>query len=681
MDNLSVNSLIEWRDPTQPETTVERVLQINAQLGEVFVIKVAGNKGLPERRKVADIQDALHSGEARILREDPWLSPAPADIHPKHLKKRDWAWEIIRPIVEIPNLFKDIHARAQAIKKAVVQTSEKHVYALLRKYWQGGQTKDALIPRYHHCGSRGTLRAGKTRKTGPKSKSPHARGKRLTEQDLAHIDHGITLFYENQKESSIRGAYRQTIQRFYHEGFTIKDGVTVPLIKPPHELPTAKQFKNRLKTTRNPATLLLKRRGERRFNLEHRPVLGKHRVLGPGSHYAIDFTIADVYLVSSINRDQTIGRPTIYLIVDYFSHLITGINVTMEHGNFVNAGLAIECAATNKVEFCRRYGVEISDEDWPAHHLPTALLADRGELRGPIANTIVETLGVRLDNTPPYRADLKGLVERTFGLLNTELLHLLPGRVKKDQNRGDEKPAEQAALTLQELTKLVIKWALARNQEAINEFRPDEDTVDVTPTPLALWNWGVANRSGSLRTFPDEHIRAALLPLKKAAITRRGIRLSGNYYSCKTAMENHWFVLPGGKQRSITCHYDPRDASFIYLRADSGFEMCHLTNQSDIAKNRSWMELEIFHARQMAKKTEATAQAVQLRASLDAEIAAVTPKKNKKKITKNIRDARAAEILHTRSPVPKQPTNIVPMTGDEDEVEAAQLKLLQKING
>jgi len=680
VDNFNVNSLIEWCDPTQAQPTIERVLQIDAQLGEAFVINVASKKGIPERRIVADIQTALHSGKAQTLKADPWLSPLTTNADPKHLKKRDHAWEIIGPIVEIPNLFKDIHSRAQAIKKASAQASEKHIYALLRKYWQGGQTKDALIPRYHRCGSRGTLRAGKTRKTGPKSKSPHARGKQLTEQDLAHIDHGITLFYESQKAPSIRVAYRQTIQRFYHEGFTHENGVAVPLIKPPHELPSIEQFRNRLKTTRNPATLLLKRRGERRFNLEHRAVLGHHKVLGPGSHYAIDFTIADVYVVSSIDRTQTICRPTIYLIVDYFSHLITGINVTIEHGNYVNAGLAVENAASSKADFCRRHGIHITDEEWPAQHLPTALLADRGELRGPIANTLVETLGIRLDNTPPYRADLKGLVERTFGLLNTELLHLLPGRVRKNQNRGDEKPAEHADLTIQELTTLVIKWALLRNQNTLNEFRPDKDTMEVTPTPLALWNWGIANRSGSLRSFPSEHIKKAVLPLEKAAITRRGIRFKGNYYTCQTATENQWFVLEDGKRRSITCHYDPRDASFIYLGSSAGFEQCHLIDPSDLAHKKTWKELEIFHAKQMVKKTEATANAVQLQASLDAAIAAVTPRKPTKKITKNIRAARQAEIIQTRPPAQNMPTNIVSISDSEDEVEAAQLKLLERIN-
>ena len=157
--------------------------------------------------------------------------------------------------------------------------------------------------------------------------------------------------------------------------------------------------------------------------------------------------------------------------------------------------------------------------------------------------------------------------------------------------------------------------------------------------------------------------------------------LKSNYYTCQTATENQWFVLTSGTKRSITCHYDPRDASFIYLRSHAGFERCHLIDPSDIAQNKPWKELELFHTRQMEKKSEATANAVQLQASLDAAIAAVIPKKAVKKITKNIRAARQAEIFHTRTLAQNLPTNVVAMVSDEDEVEAAQLKLLQRISG
>lgn len=48
------------------------------------------------------------------------------------------------------------------------------------------------------------------------------------------------------------------------------------------------------------------------------------QVLGPGSRYEIDATIADIYLVSDSDRACIVGRPTIYFVVDVFSRMVVG---------------------------------------------------------------------------------------------------------------------------------------------------------------------------------------------------------------------------------------------------------------------------------------------------------------------------------------------------------------------
>jgi hypothetical protein len=73
--------------------------------------------------------------------------------------------------------------------------------------------------------------------------------------------------------------------------------------------------------------------------------------------------------------------------------------------------MAIANAASDKVTFCREYGIEITEEDWPVHHLPEAILADRGELEGKNAENLVNGLHVKIMNTPPYRCDWKGIIE------------------------------------------------------------------------------------------------------------------------------------------------------------------------------------------------------------------------------------------------------------------------------
>ena len=58
------------------------------------------------------------------------------------------------------------------------------------------------------------------------------------------------------------------------------------------------------------------------YQKDIRPLTGTATagVLGPGSRYEIDATIADIYLLSA-DRQSVIGRPTLYVVVDVFSRM------------------------------------------------------------------------------------------------------------------------------------------------------------------------------------------------------------------------------------------------------------------------------------------------------------------------------------------------------------------------
>ena len=117
----------------------------------------------------------------------------------------------------------------------------------------------------------------------------------------------------------------------------------------------------------------------------------------------------------------------------------------------------------NKVEFCREHGIEITETEWPSHHLPKMLLGDRGELEGYNADNLVNGLGIQVSNTAPYRGDLKGIVERNFRLTNDRLVRHLPGAVNdRSARRGDDYRLD-ACLTLDEFRALMIRTILFHN--------------------------------------------------------------------------------------------------------------------------------------------------------------------------------------------------------------------------
>ena len=85
------------------------------------------------------------------------------------------------------------------------------------------------------------------------------------------------------------------------------------------------------------------RDGEKSYNLNNRAELGKTEthVYGPGMASQIDATTADIYLVSRDDRTAIIGRPTMYFLMDSHSHIVTGMNISLEAPSWDNAARTI----------------------------------------------------------------------------------------------------------------------------------------------------------------------------------------------------------------------------------------------------------------------------------------------------------------------------------------------------
>ncbi len=94
--------------------------------------------------------------------------------------------------------------------------------------------------------------------------------------------------------------------------------------------------------------------------------------------------------------------------------------------------MALLNATTNKKVFCEKYGIHITEDCWPAAHLPEVILGDRGELEGFNVNHLIQGLNVTVENNPAYRPDWKGIVEKLFDISQEKIRPFLPGYVAKD---------------------------------------------------------------------------------------------------------------------------------------------------------------------------------------------------------------------------------------------------------
>src|SRR5699024_11573469 len=74
--------------------------------------------------------------------------------------------------------------------------------------------------------------------------------------------------------------------------------------------------------------------------------------------------------------NKVIGRPAIYAVLDVYSRIITGLYVGLEGPSWIGAMMALDNMVADKVEFCKQYGIDITPEQWPTHHLPEIIIAE-----------------------------------------------------------------------------------------------------------------------------------------------------------------------------------------------------------------------------------------------------------------------------------------------------------------
>ncbi|WP_245902228.1 Mu transposase C-terminal domain-containing protein [Gracilibacillus dipsosauri] len=658
------NSIIELHSDNLSTKKIERVLWISKINQDVILVDITDhkNKKLPHKRNYGELINDLDEGRARILELEPDLRIlSPDDEYLEtHKKSRDANWDIIKDIAKKEPSIYNSRERGRLIKETVEKTgkNKKIIYDLLKKYWFYGKSMNGLLKNYTNCGAPGKERQYKN-KTGPKSKNGN--NFIVEEKDKKIFDKALKKYHIKGK-MSLKSTHEHMCEEYYNEGYYRKYNEMVPIVSPKNG-PTLRQFLYWYHKSNSFGEKYAKRYGERKRNMDVRILQGdaSARALAVGYLYEIDSTPADVILVAE-DRKTIIGTPTLYIVKDVFSRMIVGFHASLSPPSWVEQMVALENAATNKVEFCRQYGIDIEQSDWPCLHLPKYLVGDRGELKGKKAEQLVN-LKVDVMNAPSYRGDLKPYVEQHFRLTNHEIRDLLsntgakPPELKK---RGEHDPAREASLTIKEFIKFMIVQIITFNKKALpKDFFVTKDMFqeNVDLTPIDVWNWGANKRL--LHEKSRMEIRYNLLPKGKGKVTRRGIEFEGMYYTCDFGIKEGWFEeekIDGN--RKLIINYDPRNVSRVFLKLRSGkLEPLRLTEKY---KEYEDLHLEDVRAIMRYKKEQIykkTAESKQFQAELHTfsqKLVKVATEETKKAIeNKSIyerkKDKRAKRKVESRN--------------------------------
>lgn len=518
---MKTNELIKSAD------SIYRILSID---GDTAIVLDCIKMTMPVLMPISSLtdcptisEDELHVSLGIHIREESDLSPAER----KSMHER---YTLIAPILPFVS---DVQMRSMMITRVYEQSGV------------GKQTVRKYLCRF--------LALQRMEVLAPDKKDEDE--KKLTE-DERNFRWALNRFYYTQRKVKLTYAYTMMLkERYTDTSGQLRDGY-----------PPFHRFKYYYSRHKRSDSALISRNGLTCYQRNDRPLLGSVRDFAPTVGVGLlDSTVCDIYLVNE--ACQLVGRPILTLCVDAYSSLICGYHLSWEGGVYSLQQL-MRNVITDKAEWCSRFGVQITSEQWPCAQLPGVLVTDKGrEYTGSTFEQITE-LGVQLVNLPPYRPELKGLVEHAFHLLQESYKPHLKGRgvVEPDfQERGAHDYRRDACLTIMDFEAILIRCIIHYNSHRV--LGESMTVPGISPYASAVWSDGISRPGSNLISVSAEQMRLTLLPRTVGRYTRRGLMVNGQRYRNREGDYTRRYLE--GDNCSVA--YNPDDAGTIWVVDDGTY--------------------------------------------------------------------------------------------------------------
>lgn len=477
------------------------------------------------------------------------------------------------------------------------------------------------------------------------------------------------------------------VRRYRQEG-----GKLVPIDPKLGEYPNNRQIQRVLDKEIPRLQRLLEKTTKGHFNRNMRGLIARNwkGVAGPGHTWAIDSTIGDIYLRSSVNRAWIIGRPIVYIIVDVWSTAIVGFYVCLTGPSWDMAKVSLFSSAAPPELLGELWGYQPVLSLNPSPTMCAALMCDRGEYLSIAAKITGAKLIPCLSYAPPYRPDLKGLVEVLHRIEKDRQYFFVPGAI--DQRRQEYElrrfDPNEAVLTVRDYTAYLYTIFTEYNLSANRKKRVDAhmEAAGVFPSPAGLWHWGHEMGIGVRRGIPISELITNLLPSDQGRVTRQGVMFSGNEYRSDIVDEQQWTAYArnfGGWD--IQANYFPGSVSRIWTPQVGGNGLLDLKLSDHTRASHELTFDETLDAFMLGKNSNAEVQHARILQALQAKLRVEEIISRAKQLTEediardrgpkpNMTEARHMESS-TNQPAPCEP----PAEQLQDEAHAAHLEMMRSI--
>lgn len=425
----------------------------------------------------------------------------------------------------------------------------------------------------------------------------------ITEEIESYFNEALND-YKSGRAKTMCSAYDK-MNYLHFSKIELINGSQTLMLLPESERPTIKQFryyvnkhmsaeeKDKIKTSAQ------EQRNNKRLLLSD----SLNGVRGPGDLIEIDAVEADVSLVSSTNKNQSIGRPIVYFMIDVYTRCIIAMSVAFDNNSVLALTNLFLNLSDDKIAYCGRYGINLeNDEIWPSNFIPNRIRIDRGsDFKSKEFDRICVALGIEKQLVSGGSGSLKGTVEQSFHQMHSKQnVHLENyGLIEK---RHDSKHHKESTLTIYDYTKMVINFVLFHNQQYDKDYKVTKEMIEqqIEPIPAILFKYGV-NKYGRPRPIAnkEQYLYDLLTPVK-ANISRRGISYRGLYYLPDNDVNlTHKMFEAGTKKIPFEVRIDKRNVDAVYYKDGNRLIKASLNRQitgnSDY-EGLTWKEYEDYKA-------------------------------------------------------------------------------------
>ncbi|WP_172202582.1 DDE-type integrase/transposase/recombinase [Niveibacterium sp. COAC-50] len=485
------------------------------------------------------------------------------------------------------------------------------IFSLLCRY---GFFEHALRPRKDRCGAPGVLRpCGEAERPRKKAGRKTANQRQTLRRGLVAEPEqpGMTsdwrrrILAADSRISQPKPKWPARCLRILESSFVTRyreeDGRLIPAEMPLGSYPSRSQIKHVLTRELPLLMRIAEKTTKGHFARSHRGLHGRawKGVSGPGHTWAIDSTVGDIYLRSSVDRSWIIGRPIVYTIVDVWSSAVVGFYVCLEDPSWEMAKLALFSAAADPQLIGVLWGYTPVLSLSPAPTLPVVLLCDRGEYLSKGARQTGIKLIPDLAYAPPYRPDLKGSVEVLHRIAKDQMFRFAPGAIdaRRDEYELRRFRPDDAAFTVKEFVAYLYSIYTEYNLAARREERLDAHmhAQGVVPCPAGLWRWGHSMGLGVQRALPPSLLISELLSEGLARVRRDAVRMMKRDYE---APEGWTTIARAGQGWDVQARYFPGSVSRIWVPSPAStvpLELA-LSDQSTASEELTFDEVADAHA-------------------------------------------------------------------------------------